>query len=187
MQSTAEFLLLNWDHYWCDSTTEPNNVTQHWFYHFNVIWYIHTHNRFTALCPGLPRWGGTRRINHSGFCWSRHDGVAVALLNHMQAICTLLQKITTPAPHHSDFYGPDALPDTQPTASKNWRYPHQTGSINTLCWCYSQQVIHTVNTWTERNSKSTDRQTNGQTCRWTENSKGKRKGKMIYIAPLYYE
>ena len=40
-------------------------------------------------------------------------------LNHMQAICTLLQKITMPALHHSDFYGPDALPDTQPTASKH--------------------------------------------------------------------
>ena len=26
------------------------------------------------------------------------------LLNHMQAICTLLQKITTPAPHQSDFF-----------------------------------------------------------------------------------
>jgi len=40
--------------------------------------------------------------------------------NHMQAICTSLQKITMPAPHHSDFYRPDALPDTQPTASKHW-------------------------------------------------------------------
>jgi len=40
-------------------------------------------------------------------------------LNHMQAICTSLQKITTPAPHQSDFYGPGALPDTQPTASKH--------------------------------------------------------------------
>ena len=36
------------------------------------------YNRFTTLCLGLPRWVGTRRINHSGFCWSRHDGVAVA-------------------------------------------------------------------------------------------------------------
>ena len=27
---------------------------------------------------GLPRWVGTRKIKHSGFCWSRHDGVAVA-------------------------------------------------------------------------------------------------------------
>jgi len=40
-------------------------------------------------------------------------------LNHMQAICTSLQKITMPAPHQSDFYGLDALPDTQPTASKH--------------------------------------------------------------------
>ena len=31
-------------------------------------------------------------------------------MNHMQAICTSLQKITTPAPHQSDFYGPDARP-----------------------------------------------------------------------------
>ena len=42
-------------------------------------------------------------------------------LHHMQAICTFLQKITMPAPHHSDFYGPDAHPETQPTASKHWR------------------------------------------------------------------
>jgi len=40
-------------------------------------------------------------------------------LNHMQAIRTSLQKITTPAPHHSDFYRHDALPDTQPTASNH--------------------------------------------------------------------
>ena len=42
-------------------------------------------------------------------------------LNHMQAICTSLQEITTPASHSQIFYGPDALPDTQPTASKHWR------------------------------------------------------------------
>ena len=35
------------------------------------------YHRFTTLCPGLPRWVSTRRINHSGVCWSRHDGVAV--------------------------------------------------------------------------------------------------------------
>jgi len=31
------------------------------------------------------------------------------------------RQITTPAPHHSDFYRPDALPATQPTVSKHWR------------------------------------------------------------------
>jgi len=39
-------------------------------------------------------------------------------LGHMQA-CTLLQTDTTPAPHHSFFYRPDALPAAQPTASKH--------------------------------------------------------------------
>ena len=31
------------------------------------------------------------------------------------------RQITTPAPHHSVFYRPDALPAAQPTASKRWR------------------------------------------------------------------
>ena len=35
------------------------------------------------------------------------------------------RQITTPAPHHSVFYRPDALPVAQPTASKHWRQlPH---------------------------------------------------------------
>jgi len=41
------------------------------------IWNYYNYNHFTTLCPGLPRWVSTR-INHSGFCWSRHDGAAVA-------------------------------------------------------------------------------------------------------------
>jgi len=32
-------------------------------------------------------------------------------LDHMQIICTSLRQITMPAPHHSIFYRPDALPD----------------------------------------------------------------------------
>ena len=31
------------------------------------------------------------------------------------------RQITTPVPHHSVFYRRDALPATQPTASKHWR------------------------------------------------------------------
>jgi len=42
------------------------------------LYYYHYYNHFTTLCLGLPRWVGTRRTNHSGFCWSRHNGVAVA-------------------------------------------------------------------------------------------------------------
>ena len=35
------------------------------------------------------------------------------------------RQITTPAPHHSVFYRPDALPAAQPTASKHWRQNHE--------------------------------------------------------------
>ena len=45
------------------------------------------------------------------------------------------RQITTPAPHHSVFYRPDALPVTQPTASKHWR-PHTiyTNYTNSELW-----------------------------------------------------
>jgi len=39
-------------------------------------------------------------------------------LGHME-VCTVLQTDTTPAPHCSVFYRPDALPVAQPTASKH--------------------------------------------------------------------
>jgi len=32
------------------------------------------------------------------------------------------RQITMPAPHHSVFYRPDALPAAQPTVSKHWRH-----------------------------------------------------------------
>ena len=35
---------------------------------------------------------------------------------------TRSRQITMPAPHHSVFYRPDALPAAQPTASKHWRH-----------------------------------------------------------------
>jgi len=39
-------------------------------------------------------------------------------LGHMQ-VCNSLQTDNLPAPHHSVFYRPDALPAAQPTASKH--------------------------------------------------------------------
>ena len=81
----------------------------------------HTHARLTALFPGLPRWAGTRKVkpiwillkqepeNGSGISW---------------AICksaSYSRQTTTPAPHLSVFYRPDALPAAQPTVSKHWR------------------------------------------------------------------
>ena len=92
-----------------------------WFLrHRQIFWEKHTHP-FNDLCPGLPGWAGTRKVkpicillkqetvSGSGISW---------------AICksaTRSRQTTTPAPHRSVFYRPDALPAAQPTASKHWR------------------------------------------------------------------
>jgi len=51
----------------------------------------------------------------------------------------LSRQITTPAPHHSVFYRPDALPATQPTASKHWRqkYPNCTVIVRNRFHCFA--------------------------------------------------
>jgi len=79
------------------------------------------HTRLTALFPGLPGWAGTRKgkpiwillkqetVSGSGISWD---------------ICKSAPRsrpITMPAPHHSVFYQPDALPVIQPTAWKHRR------------------------------------------------------------------
>ena len=53
---------------------KPRNCVLSLCYYY----YYYYYNHFTILCPGLPRWVDARRINRSGFCWSRDDGVAVA-------------------------------------------------------------------------------------------------------------
>ena len=81
----------------------------------------HTHNRLTAFCPGLPGWAGTRKIKPIRILLKQET---VSGSGISWAICKSAprsRQITTPAPHHSVFYRPDALPVAQPTASKHWR------------------------------------------------------------------
>jgi len=52
------------------------------------------------------------------------------------------RQITTPAPHRSVFYRPDALPATQPTASKHWRQKWNT-AILTL----NRMSVHMALPW----------------------------------------
>ena len=83
--------------------------------------HTHTHPFLTALCPGLPRWAGTRKVKP---IWILLKQETVSGNGIRWAICKSAprsRQITTLAPHHSVFYRPDALPATQPTASKHWR------------------------------------------------------------------
>jgi len=95
-------------------------------YDFN--WYrivllanTHTHTRLTALFPGLCGWAGTRKVKP---IWILMKQEIVSSSGNRWAICQFAprsRQITMPAPHHSVFYRPDALPAAQPKASKNWR------------------------------------------------------------------
>jgi len=60
----------------------------------------------------------------------------------MRSFAPYSREITTPVPHHSIFYGPDALPDAQPTVSKHYHYSNIT--IDTLMGCGHVPATSTV-------------------------------------------
>ena len=81
----------------------------------------HTHTSLTALFPGLPEWAGTRKAKP---IWILLKQETVSGCGISWAICKSAprsRQITMPVPHHTVYYRPDALPATQPTASKHWR------------------------------------------------------------------
>jgi len=103
--------------------------------------FIHIHTRLMALCPGLPRWAGTRKVKPIWILLKQEtvigSGISWAICK--SAPCS--RQITTPAPHHSSFfYRPDALPVAQPTASKHWRYQciHWNSYLFVVvCWSFA--------------------------------------------------
>jgi len=91
----------------------------HWRH--TAVQHTHIHTRLTALCPGLPRWAGTRKVKP---IWILLKQEAVSGSGISWAICKSApcsRQITMPAPHRSVFYRPDALPAAQPTESEHWR------------------------------------------------------------------
>ena len=95
-------------------------------YTLQIYTYTHTHTRLTALCPGLPRWAGTRKVKTNlDFTEARDSEWQWHQLGHMQLWISLQTDNHASTPPLS-FYRPDALPAAQPTASKHWRHVTQT-------------------------------------------------------------
>ena len=98
--------------------------------------YIHTYTRLTALFPGLPGWAGTRNKGKTNLDfteatdseWQWHQ------LGHMQ-VCTSLQTDDHASTTPLSLYRPDALPATQPTASKHSRHLKNS-------WHWSERNYH---------------------------------------------
>jgi len=65
----------------------------------------HTHTRLTALCPGLPGWASTRKVEPT---WILLEQETLSGSEIHWAICKSApcsRQITTPAPHRSVFTG----------------------------------------------------------------------------------
>ena len=97
---------------------------------FQLVLQPHTHTRLTALCPGLPRWAGTRKVKP---VWILQKQETVSGSGISWAICKSAprsRQITTPAPHHSVFYRPDALlpPNQQRQSTEGKVLQPDTGS-----------------------------------------------------------
>jgi len=103
----------------------------------------HTHP-FNGPFLGLPRWAGTRRVKP---IWISLKQETVSGRGISWAVCKSAprsRQMTTPAPHHSVFYRPDALPAAQPTASKHWRhigYERDRINLSNLCLCLPRQTF----------------------------------------------
>jgi len=70
-----------------------------------IITCTHTHTRLTALCPGLPRWAGTRKAKPIWILLKQEtvSGSGISWTVCKCAPCS--RQITMPAPHHSVFTG----------------------------------------------------------------------------------
>jgi len=96
-----------------------------------------THTRLTALSLGLSRWAGTRKVKP---IWILLKQETVSGNGISCAICKSAprsRQITTPAPHHSVVYRPDALPAAQPTAWKHW----STQALKATCDLFPSEAV----------------------------------------------
>ena len=90
----------------------------------------HTHTRLTALCPGLPRWAGTRKVKP---IWILLKQETVGGSGISWAICkpaSCSRQITMPVPHHSRFLQagcPSCCPLQQHNTHVTASFPGQTG------------------------------------------------------------
>ena len=101
--------------------------------HAHTHTHTHTHTRLTALFLGPARWAGTRKVKTIWILLKQEtvSGSGISWAICKSAPCS--KQTTTPAPHHSVFYRPYALPAAQPTASKHWKHWSTKWLLTVLC------------------------------------------------------
>ena len=76
-------------------------------------------NSVKALKAKNHRWAGTRKVKPIWILLKQETVSGSGISWAVWKSAPHSRQITTPAPHHSVFYRPDALPAAQPTASKH--------------------------------------------------------------------
>jgi len=98
------------------STSKLHNLQHQWI---KIHTHIHTH--LTALCPGPPRWAGTRKVKTNlDFTEARDSDWQWHQLGHMQ-VCTSLQRDNHASTPPLSFLQAGCPSTAQPIASKHWR------------------------------------------------------------------
>ena len=83
---------------------------------------INYYTHLTALFLGQPGWVGTRKVKPIWILLKQETVSGSGISWDICKSAPRTKQITMPAPHHSVFYRPDALPAAQPTVSKQWRH-----------------------------------------------------------------
>ena len=88
-------------------------------------YYYYYYTRLMACFSGQLGKPVPEKYHQSGFKWGKRwwgFGMQRHQLDHMQTICTLLQRDNHTSTVLLNFYRLDALSDAQPTVSKHWRH-----------------------------------------------------------------
>ena len=91
-----------------------------------------TYTHLTALFPGLPRWTGTWKVKPIWILLMQQTLSGSGIRWAVYKSAPRSRQITMPAPHHSVFHRPGALPAAQPTASKHWRHENVLAMVDFL-------------------------------------------------------
>ena len=117
---------------------------------YSTCTHTHTHTHpFNGPFPGRLGWAGTRKVKPLWILLKQEtvSGSGISWAICKSAPCS--RQITTPAPHHSVFYRPDALPAAQPTASKHWRHQNQKSNHGRI----TPPSLHgQIDEWTDRHT-----------------------------------
>ena len=116
------------------TTNQLQTVTTHTHTHTHPHPHSHPHSHpFNDPLSGTTRLSrGTRKVKPIWILLEQETASGSGISWAIFKSASRSRQITTPVPHHSVFYRPDALPAAQPTVSKHWRHRR----LFFLIFCY---------------------------------------------------